>query len=203
MWSPYLKADINVTHKRRGLIHADKLSITVVIVNSISTALTKAKSRESAYSRALNQNKLIESRSRSREAGIQTVRRLWWMVFGVQRGSKVWGRGWIKVYDLLKSSVFSFEWKSYGKVQERYGKLARGEFWLSMILYEWGKCKSKNRALPILVFANIADTDIADIFLASMSTDIADTDIFGSIIISTQKYWYRYIIDAIWLSVSR
>ena len=31
------------------------------------------------------------------------------------------------------------------------------------------------RALPILVFADIADTDI---FLADMSTGIADTDIF-------------------------
>jgi len=33
------------------------------------------------------------------------------------------------------------------------------------------------RALPILVFADIADTDI---FLADMSTDIADTNIFLS-----------------------
>ena len=55
----------------------------------------------------------------------------------------------------------------------------------------------------MLVFADIADTDIADIFFADTSTDIADTDIFGSIIIiSTQKYRYHYI-DAIWLSVSR
>jgi len=38
----------------------------------------------------------------------------------------------------------------------------------------------KTRALPILVFADIADTDIADIFLADTSTDIADTDIFLS-----------------------
>src|SRR6218665_2396252 len=36
------------------------------------------------------------------------------------------------------------------------------------------------RALPILDFANIADTDIADIFWANMSTDIADTDTFLS-----------------------
>ena len=35
------------------------------------------------------------------------------------------------------------------------------------------------RAVPILVFADIADTDIANIFWADMSTDIADTDIFG------------------------
>ena len=49
------------------------------------------------------------------------------------------------------------------------------------------------RALPILVFADIADTDIADIFFADPCTDIADTDIFWSIIISTPKYRYRNI----------
>ena len=37
------------------------------------------------------------------------------------------------------------------------------------------------RALPILVFADIADTDIADIFWTNMTTDIADTDIFVKI----------------------
>jgi len=53
------------------------------------------------------------------------------------------------------------------------------------------------RTLPILVFADIADTDIVDILFADTSTDIADTDIFWSIIIiSTHKYRYRYI-DAI------
>ena len=35
-----------------------------------------------------------------------------------------------------------------------------------------------SRALPILVFADI---DIADIFLADISTDIADTNIFVKI----------------------
>ena len=43
------------------------------------------------------------------------------------------------------------------------------------------------RALPILVFADIADTDIADICLADKSTDFADTDIFWS------KYLSRYL----------
>src|SRR6218665_269447 len=50
----------------------------------ISRALTKAKSQEPAYSQALNQNKIDRQRSRSRESGRQTVRRLWWMVFGVE-----------------------------------------------------------------------------------------------------------------------
>src|SRR6218665_36710 len=52
----------------------------------ISRAPTKAKSQEPAYSEALNQNKIDRQRSRSRESGRQTVRRLWWMVFGVETG---------------------------------------------------------------------------------------------------------------------
>src|SRR6218665_2535053 len=46
----------------------------------ISRAPTKAKSQEPAYSQALNQNKVDRQRSRSRESGRQTVRRLWGMV---------------------------------------------------------------------------------------------------------------------------
>src|SRR6218665_1644587 len=52
----------------------------------ISRAPTKAKSQKPAYSQALNQNKIDRQRSRSRELGRQTVRRLWWMVFGVETG---------------------------------------------------------------------------------------------------------------------
>src|SRR6218665_2140095 len=52
----------------------------------ISRAPTKAKSQEPAYSQALNRNKIDRQRSRSRESGRQTVRRLWWMVFGVETG---------------------------------------------------------------------------------------------------------------------
>src|SRR6218665_625870 len=43
----------------------------------ISRVPTKAKSREPAYSQALNQNKIDRQRSKSRESGRQTVRRLW------------------------------------------------------------------------------------------------------------------------------
>src|SRR6218665_1414350 len=43
----------------------------------ISRAPTKAKSQEPAYSQALNQNKVDRQRSRSRESGRQTIRRLW------------------------------------------------------------------------------------------------------------------------------
>src|SRR6218665_2194181 len=52
----------------------------------ISRAPTKAKSQEPAYSQALNQNKIDRQGSRSRESGRQTVRRLWWMVLGVETG---------------------------------------------------------------------------------------------------------------------
>ena len=55
----------------------------------ISRAPTKAKSQEPAYSQALNQNKIDRQRSRnsrSRVSDRQTVRRLWWMVFGVETG---------------------------------------------------------------------------------------------------------------------
>src|SRR6218665_406372 len=57
----------------------------------ISRAPTKVKSQEPAYSQALNQNKIDRQRSRSRESGRQTVRRLWWMVFGVETGRGSWG----------------------------------------------------------------------------------------------------------------
>jgi len=57
----------------------------------ISRAPTKAKSQESAYSQALNQNKIDRQRSSSRESGRQTVRRLWWMVLEVEMGREVWG----------------------------------------------------------------------------------------------------------------
>jgi len=50
----------------------------------------QAKSREPAYSQVLNQNKSIDSESRSRES----VRRLWFIVFEVQRRREIWGRGY-------------------------------------------------------------------------------------------------------------
>src|SRR6218665_2584262 len=63
----------------------------------ISRAPTKAKLQEPAYSEALNQNKIDSQRSRSRESGKQTVRRLWWMVLGVETGREVWGRPSIRI----------------------------------------------------------------------------------------------------------
>src|SRR6218665_3575060 len=72
-------------------LHLELLSLSPLHRNRnrkllISRAPTKAKSQEPAYSQALNQNKIDRQRSRSRESGRQTVRRLWWMVFGVETG---------------------------------------------------------------------------------------------------------------------
>src|SRR6218665_710840 len=81
-----------------GLCKSKKVKIiqrfVIVILNSIDfyRAPTKAKSQEPAYSQALNQNKIDRQRSISRESGRQTVRRLWWMVFGVETGRQVRGR---------------------------------------------------------------------------------------------------------------
>src|SRR6218665_3896206 len=73
----------------------------------ISRAPTKAKSQEPAYSQALNQNKIDRQRSRSGESGRQTVRRLWWMVFGVETGREVRGRRQIRI-GLAKEQCFQF-----------------------------------------------------------------------------------------------
>src|SRR6218665_3891755 len=64
----------------------------------------KVKSREPAYSQVLNQNKSIDTGSTSRES----VRRLWFMVFEVQRGREVWGRGYIRILIICESAVFIF-----------------------------------------------------------------------------------------------
>src|SRR6218665_2960106 len=55
----------------------------------ISRAPTKARSQEPAYSQALNQNKIDRHRSRSREPGRETAKRLWWMVLGVETGMPI------------------------------------------------------------------------------------------------------------------
>jgi len=69
------------------------LIIVIVIVNSrFLQRLQKRSRRELAYSQALNQNKIDRQRPRSRESGRQTVRRLWWMVFGVETAREVRGR---------------------------------------------------------------------------------------------------------------
>ena len=73
----------------------------------ISRAPTKAKSQEPAYLQALNQNKIDRQRSRSSQAGRQTVRRLWWMVLGVETGREVWKRRCIRI-GFAKEQCFKF-----------------------------------------------------------------------------------------------
>ena len=58
----------------------------------ISRVPTKAKSQEPDYSQALNHNLIDRQRSKSSESGRQTVRRQWWMVFGVRAGSTIEAR---------------------------------------------------------------------------------------------------------------
>src|SRR6218665_1916207 len=69
----------------------------------ISTASTKAKSRESAYSQALIRNKIDRQQVRSRESGRQTVRR--WMVFGVDTGREVGRKGCC--FNMVKETLMS------------------------------------------------------------------------------------------------
>ena len=54
-------------------------------------------SREPAYSHALIGNKIYRQRVRSKNSGVQTFRRLWWIVFGVETGMDVCRRGWIRI----------------------------------------------------------------------------------------------------------
>ena len=76
----------------------------------ISTASTKARPREPAYSQALIQNKIDRQRVTSRESGRQTVRRLWWMVLGVKTGREVGRRGQIRI-GFVEEQCFKFEVK--------------------------------------------------------------------------------------------
>ena len=68
----------------------------------ISRAPTKAKSREPAYSQALNQNRIDRQGSR-----IQTVRRLRWMMFRVEMAREVRGREGIGI-GFVKKQCFQF-----------------------------------------------------------------------------------------------
>ena len=62
----------------------------------IPTAYTKAKLRESAYSKVLSQNKINRQRQ-SRESGRHTVRRLWRWCLGLN-----WWRRWVGRIGLVK-----------------------------------------------------------------------------------------------------
>src|SRR6218665_125897 len=83
------------TRKTARHYHNAKDKLSVVFQRNrkleIPRAPTKAKSQEAAYSQALNQNKIDRQRSRFKESGRETVRRLWWIVFGVETGREACG----------------------------------------------------------------------------------------------------------------
>ena len=72
-----------------------------------STAPTKAKSREPAYSQALNQNKIGRQRVKSRESGRQIDGQLRWVMFRVEVTGDVSRRGRIRI-GFLKEQCFQF-----------------------------------------------------------------------------------------------
>ena len=71
-----------------------------------STAPTKAKSREPAYSQALNQNKIDRQRVKSGESGRQIDGRLRWVMFRVEVAGDVRRRR-IRI-GFLKEQCFQF-----------------------------------------------------------------------------------------------
>jgi len=78
------------------------MKYTIVIVSSRFLQRPQiAKSREPAYSQVLNQNKLIDSGSRSRESDSQTS-----MAYGVWSSEREGGMG--KRMNLLKKQCFQF-----------------------------------------------------------------------------------------------
>ena len=101
----------------------------------ISTAPAKAKLWEPAYSWALIQNKIDRQRVRFRESGRQTVRRLRWMVFGVEMRREVGRRGWIMI-GFIEEQCFQFGVKELWRDSNRWGF---GEFlgWVRYLLQCW------------------------------------------------------------------
>src|SRR6218665_3220008 len=73
----------------------------------ISTAPTKAKSREPAYSQALIQNKSDRQRVRYRVMQAGRVRQLWWMVFRVETGEGGRDGGQIRI-GFVEEQCFKF-----------------------------------------------------------------------------------------------
>ena len=82
-WSSYSVANRNRRNGDRKL--------------KISAAPTKAKSRDQLTRRRLTR---IESIGRGQDPVTQVGRQSdswWWMVFGVETGREVWGRGWVRI----------------------------------------------------------------------------------------------------------
>ena len=79
---------------------------------------TKAKSQESAYSQALNQNKSIGRGKETQDPESQADTQLWRMVFGVKTGREVWGRGSIRI-GFAKEQSFQSEVKELWRDRKR------------------------------------------------------------------------------------
>jgi len=75
--------------------------------NSNCNCIQCPQKREPAYSQALVQNKIDRQPVRFRESGRQTVRWLWWMVFGVERWREVGKRGQIRM-GFVEKQCFKF-----------------------------------------------------------------------------------------------
>jgi len=84
----------------------------------ISTAPTKVKLQEPAYSQVHIQNKIDKQRVRSRVR--QTVRRLSWKVLGFETGGEVGRRGWIRIW-LVEDQCFLFGVKELWRDSKRWG----------------------------------------------------------------------------------
>ena len=93
----YFHVILNYIHIGYDNIVCDTLVRNRVIVNSwFLEGPQKRSRRNQLIYRCLTKAKSIGS-GQDPESGRQTVRRLWWMVLGVETGREVWGRRWIRI----------------------------------------------------------------------------------------------------------
>ena len=92
----------------------------------------KAKSQEPVYSQALIQNIIDRQRVRSRESGRQTVRRLWWMVFGVETEREAWAcaENFLRGTKYLRGGKFEIDGTATNEGAENKNKTANSVIFL-------------------------------------------------------------------------
>src|SRR6218665_2490786 len=101
----------------------------------ISRAPAKTKSPEPAYYRRFTKTKSIGN---GQDPERQTVRRIWWMVFGIQMGREVWERQSIRI-GFAKEQRFLFGVKELwrdgkGKgLSEFVGRVSYMYFWREFV----------------------------------------------------------------------
>src|SRR6218665_507511 len=90
-------------------------------------------------------------RVKSRESGRQTVRRLWWMVFGVETGRYVGRRGQIRK-GFVQEPCFKFEANELWRNNKGCGF---GEFvgWLRLLWLCWREFVLKRRDRQLWLFS--------------------------------------------------